>query len=76
MSSGLVICSVCRREVHQDGPTPAPTPPDRYPSTGWTHCEDGTPRCDGATSTYPTSRAEIVGRFCACDGPAPGDRFQ
>lgn len=82
MSNGLVICSVCRREVHQArpflraGPRAAPTPDDRYPPAGWTHCEDQTPRCAGASSRYPTSRAEIVGPFCACDGPAPGDSFR
>lgn len=56
MSCGLVICSECRREVHQDGPDQT-----------WRHCQDKTPRCDGAVSRYPSSRAEIVGPFCGAD---------
>ena len=57
MSWGLVICSKCKREVHQDGP-----------GKTWRHCEDKTPRCEGASSDYPTSQAEIVGRACYMDG--------
>lgn len=57
MSIGLVICSICYREVHQDGPNHT-----------WTHCEDKSPRCDGASSIYPKNRAEIKGKFCGCDG--------
>ena len=59
MSYGLVVCSKCSREVHQD-----------WPHQGWRHCEDKTPRCDGASSIYPRSRADIVGRFCGRDEPA------
>lgn len=65
MSSGLVICSLCRREVHQDGL--------KNIERGWRHCDDSSPRCAGATSTYPRTRSEICGRFCGADGPPPGD---
>lgn len=61
MSTGLVICSVCKREVHQDAPFKQGEP------RGWRHCEDKTPRCAGATSDYPLSAAEIRGRWCGSD---------
>jgi hypothetical protein len=66
MSSGLVICSVCRREVHQDGN--ALTPGGTWT---WRHCEDKSPRCDGASFVYPSKRSDIVGSFCEMDGAAP-----
>ena len=57
MSYGMVICSKCKREVHQDGP-----------GQSWTHCEDKTPRCEGAQSIYPSKdRSELVGKWCAKD---------
>jgi hypothetical protein len=59
MSSGLMICSRCRREVHQDGP--------KNIANGWRHCVDRTPRCFAGSSEYPASRAEIVGPFCGAD---------
>lgn len=60
MSYGMVICSKCCREVHQDGP--------REVANGWTHCEDRTPRCDGAQSVYPSrERTEVKGKWCAAD---------
>jgi len=59
MSTGLVICSKCRREVHQDGP--------KEHEKGWRHCEDKSSRCAGAQSDYPVSRTEIVGRWCGQD---------
>lgn len=59
MSTGLVICSTCKREVHQDGENQT-----------WRHCEDKSSRCAGAKSIYPSSKAEIVGKFCGGDdGP-------
>jgi len=69
MSSGLVICSVCKREVHQDGPASTHTTITGAPYTlhGWQHCEDKTPRCDGASSIWPMDRFEIVGKFCGRD---------
>lgn len=57
MSYGIVICSKCHREVHQDGP-----------EHSWRHCEDKTPRCNDADSIYPDSSTNIVGKFCARDG--------
>jgi hypothetical protein len=67
MSSGLVICNNCRREVHQDG--------DPNQAYGWRHCNDKTPACgfaDGAALgsnfiRYPTSTSEIVGPYCGRD---------
>ncbi len=56
MSYGLVICGVCKREVHQDGP-----------DHSWRHCEDKTPICFGATTPYPRDSKEIVGEFCGAD---------
>lgn len=59
MSSGLVICSTCKREIHQKR---------ELGSMVWRHCDDGSERCDGAWSEYPASRAEIVGKYCGRDG--------
>lgn len=56
MSTGLVICSVCLREVHQDGP-----------NQSWTHCEDRTARCENANSVYPLM-GHIKGEWCGKDG--------
>lgn len=58
----MVICSSCKREVHQDG--------DMEVSNGWQHCEQQTPICEGATAKWPEVD-EIVGSYCGCDGPAP-----
>lgn len=63
MSSGLVICSVCKKEVHQDGP-----------KHSWRHCSrfhGWTPMCDGAIPIYPRARDVINGLFCQADGLAP-----
>lgn len=62
MSWGTVICEVCKRQVHQDGPK------DSNGRTTWTHCEDKTARCPGATSIFPASVDEIRGKYCGCDG--------
>lgn len=59
MGCGLIVCSSCNREMHQDG--------SREIEDGWRHCEDKTPRCGGAHGKYPASRQEIVGRFCGMD---------
>jgi hypothetical protein len=56
MSQGIVVCSTCKHEVHQDGPAAA-----------WQHCDDGSPRCDGAQSVYPASTGEIEGKWCGRD---------
>jgi hypothetical protein len=63
MSTGLVICSVCHKEVHQDGPQHT-----------WRHCSrfhDWTPICEGGHPIYPVVRQDIVGLFCQADGFAP-----
>lgn len=71
MSSGLVICSKCGKEVHQDGP--------RNKETGrneWRHClrfHGGTPICALAAADYPRKRGDIVGLYCQADGLAPLD---
>jgi hypothetical protein len=58
MSSGLVICSKCRRELHQDG-----IPSQEH---GWRHCEDKTPRCAGAHTDYATPD-QVKGVACLAD---------
>lgn len=61
MSTGIVMCSVCHRELHQDGPVV-------NGRTTWTHCEDKSPICDGAAVQYVIgSGVETVGRFCGRD---------
>lgn len=56
MSTGLVVCSTCSREIHQDGP-----------GSTWLHCEDKSPRCVGASARHPQSIDEIVGKWCGAD---------
>lgn len=65
MSTGLVICSTCQREVHQHGWRP----PSQ--TAIWKHCEDGTELCAGASVVYPAHRTDIKGTFCEADGKAP-----
>jgi len=55
MSAGIVVCSICYHEVHQN-------------SGGWFHCDSKTPICDGARPEYPTSTAYIEGKWCGRDG--------
>lgn len=72
MSTGLVVCSECKREVHQNGPRNhgarcrCPTDAGWCPST-WLHCDDQTPRCAGASAVFPAQRNEIVGAYCGLD---------
>jgi hypothetical protein len=61
MSSGIVVCSKCNREVHQDGDMLLTG------SRGWRHCEDKTARCPGASSVYPNSVRDIKGPYCGRD---------
>lgn len=61
MSTGIVICSICKRELHQSG--------DRAIENGWMHCEDRTPRCSDGSAVFPESTAEIVGKWCGMDDP-------
>lgn len=73
MSSGIVICSICRREAHQDGPRKhtdgcrCASNDTGYCRAGWTHCEDKTPTCDGAEIVYPPTIDRIRGRYCGMD---------
>lgn len=62
MSYGLVICSVCKREVHARMISNINSSGDN-----WEHCEDKSPRCYGASSIYPKSKDEIVGIACGYD---------
>ena len=75
MSYGLVICSTCRKEVHQDGPAlTSRAGVSQQPPATWRHCSrfhGWTPICEGAKAIYPASRIEIVGLFCQADGLAP-----
>ncbi len=64
MSTGLVICTKCRREVHQDGPPMADDPTGRRT---WRHCDRGTALCLGASTRFPTGAGEIVGKWCGLD---------
>jgi hypothetical protein len=52
MSYGLLICSMCQREVHQGK--------DRR----WHHCEDKTP-C--AAVIYAEKESDIKGKWCGRD---------
>ena len=60
MSCGIVKCSACSREVHQNR--------DKYPGRGWYHCEDKTPICDGADVPYAEQDgSDIKGKWCGRD---------
>lgn len=61
MSTGMVICSICGKEVHQWG--------DREVSRGWVHCETREPICGSAI--YPKARADVKGKACEADGRMP-----
>jgi hypothetical protein len=68
MSSGLVMCSACHREVHQDGLR------DAQGRGTWRHCSrfhGWTPICEGAHAMYPETRLAISGLYCQADGLAP-----
>lgn len=60
MSTGFVMCSACRREIHHTGYL------DK--KGGWFHCEDRSPRCQGGTTEYPRDVLEVVGPWCGRDG--------
>ena len=63
MSCGVVICSVCRSEVHQDGQL------DQAGMKMWQHCEDKSPKCTGATIEYASfDEDEPRGNWCGSDG--------
>jgi hypothetical protein len=54
MSAGIVVCSICYHEVHQN-------------SGGWFHCDSNTPICNGAIPVYPRSTEDIQGKWCGRD---------
>ncbi len=66
MSCGIVICSKCKREVHQGDK-------DKFPPRGWYHCvgtrwaADG-PICDGGVASWPAHESDIVRPYCGVDG--------
>lgn len=64
LEPGTLLRSTCKREVHQDGPR---VPSGNFTVATWRHCDDKSPRCDGATSDYPASTADIVGDWCGAD---------
>lgn len=66
MSYGLAICSMCRHEVHQDGPRVN----DR---ATWRHCEDKSPLCIGAEARYPDKLVSLLGKACRADEITPGE---
>ena len=73
MSTGIVVCSVCHHEVHQNGPDIEVTGirGDVYKKGTWTHCAGGpmtpgTPICSNAHPEYPTERP--IGMYCGADG--------
>lgn len=53
MSYGIVICSVCSRELHQGG--------NREIANGWRHCEGNTPKCEGASAEYAVNEFSTKG---------------
>lgn len=59
MSTGLVICSACNHELHQDG--------NKSVMNGWQHCDLKTPMCVGAGAIYPDSLNQIKGKWCGRD---------
>uniref|UniRef100_A0A6M3LE14 Uncharacterized protein n=1 Tax=viral metagenome TaxID=1070528 RepID=A0A6M3LE14_9ZZZZ len=61
MSTGIIICSKCKREMHQEGQK------DVWGKFIWTHCEDKTPRCSEGEAVWPENECEIAGKFCGKD---------
>ena len=61
MSWGMVMCSTCKREVHQA----------RRPSDGvlyWYHCDDKSDICPHSQADYVRSTTEVKGKWCGFDG--------
>jgi hypothetical protein len=61
LSSGVVMCQGCRREVHQWGPKV-----DGRPT--WVHCDNRSPICAGCHAVYPNDLEQLVGPWCGVDG--------
>jgi len=59
MSQGIVVCSICRREIHQSGT-------EQNPKWGWVHCEYGTDQCKGGERDY-AQPGEPKGKWCGVD---------
>ena len=55
MSTGIIICSICHRELHQQS--------DR----SWYHCEDATPECKPGQHEYAGKLSRIKGKWCGAD---------
>jgi hypothetical protein len=55
MSTGIVICSVCFRELHQS------------PNRKWYHCEDNSLECKEGYHEYAMELKRIKGRWCGAD---------
>lgn len=66
MSYGLAICSICRHEVHQDGPKV-------NNRATWLHCEGKSPLCKGAIPRYPDKFASLLGNACRRDEITPSE---
>ena len=66
MSTGLVICSACGREVHQNGPSDI--------RKGWRHCRfsgEQSSLCTHGEVVYPRFAEDVKGWACQMDGPLP-----
>jgi hypothetical protein len=59
MSFGLVVCSVCKREVHQDR--------DNDKNLYWYHCDTKSRICHEGYPDYPRRKDDIKGDFCGRD---------
>lgn len=55
MSIGIVICSMCFRELHQGS------------DYKWYHCEDGSRECEEGMHEYARELKRIKGKFCGAD---------
>jgi len=64
VSYGLAICSICRHEVHQNGPRV-------NDKATWLHCEDKSLLCSGAVARYPDRFASLLGNACRSDEISP-----
>jgi len=63
MSSGIVICSKCKHEVHQIGWLET----KKGREHNWQHCDTRSPICAGATAEYPKTTGDIAGSWCGMD---------
>ena len=61
MSTGIVKCSKCSKEVHQEGEDFG------YGKHSWIHCESNRPMCEDASAEYVHKISDIVGKWCGKD---------